>query len=678
MKLIDLFYEKNIKIYQIPVIIYKRALYFYSKHASKRGVIPLVMYGFKSMFSLLGLKIIFCNNDKIKQIDNLIDELPVQYDSQSRFYYFVDEKLYFNNRYPVIGNMPVNYSFIINNSLEDIKKTVIDLQDEKSDYIRLLIVIEKYIDKICLGLSSSNGQYIDEIVENLKSIKTSRASSLTDALQRILLFNSLLIQTGHTLMGLGRIDQLLDSFDVKDKEETDKILKDFCIQLHRFYSVKSQALLGDTGQLMILGGSNSETGYFTNYYTYAFLEIIKKLNLPDPKLLLRVSGDMPEDLIEKSLECIATGNGSPLFSNDDVIIPLLSDYGFDTNDSYNYGVSACWEPVIIGKSMDQNNLVTIPFAKIFVDMMDDSNIDSAETIEDVYDFYGRMIQDYVKKRAGEVDRNIWEPSPLLSLFFEDCIISGKDISEGGAKYNNYGLLSDGLSNAVNSLLNLEKIVFIENRMTIHDVTKVLKKNYAGKESLIEELTSSEEFFGRDDQKCISLTNKVFGYAKNALAGQSNRFGGGYKIGLSSPNYLMDGKYTTATFDGRKSHKPLNTHISCDKNIAYTELISFASQLDYSGYGINGNVIDFMINPVFLEKNFSKCVDLVKVSIEKGFFQMQMNVVSSETLIDAKKHPENYKNLIVRVWGFSAFYVDLPEKYKDMLIERALKNEGKAA
>jgi len=117
------------------------------------------------------------------------------------------------------------------------------------------------------------------------------------------------------------------------------------------------------------------------------------------------------------------------------------------------------------------------------------------------------------------------------------------------------------------------------------------------------------------------------------------------------------------------------HISCKKAVGYTELISFASQLKYTGIAFNGNVVDFMLTPSFIENNFEKFLTFLKLAIKKGFFQMQMNVVSSSTLIKAKENPELYKNLIVRVWGFSAYFNELPEEYKDYLIERAKISEN---
>ena len=155
-------------------------------------------------------------------------------------------------------------------------------------------------------------------------------------------------------------------------------------------------------------------------------------------------------------------------------------------------------------------------------------------------------------------------------------------------------------------------------------------------------------------------------------------GGKIKFGFSAPTYIIKASTSPASFDGRKNGEPFGVHISSDKpSVAYTELIQFASKLEYDGHRFNGNVIDFMITPSFIEDNFNKMVDFLILSISLGFFQMQMNVTSSDILIKAKANPKEYENLIVRVWGFSAYFNDLPENYKDLLIERALKNEGKS-
>ncbi len=130
---------------------------------------------------------------------------------------------------------------------------------------------------------------------------------------------------------------------------------------------------------------------------------------------------------------------------------------------------------------------------------------------------------------------------------------------------------------------------------------------------------------------------------------------------------------SADFSGRKNGKPYNTHISCT-DAGYTEIVGFAGKLEYSDQRFNGNVIDFFMTESLIDENTGKFVLFMKGAIASGFFQMQMNLIDSKTLIDAKAHPEKYKGLIVRVWGFSAYFNELPESYKDLLIERALAAE----
>ena len=661
---------------RLLAILYSRAIKIYSSHNYKKGLKSVVVCGFKSLSDLTKNKIVFYNNDKARQISKLLNKMTISYDENSRFYYWIDEKIYFDNCHSVIGNLPVDYSLVINNSISEIREKVASLNENNGEILSILDSIETYLDRICSTLSVRKGAFVDSIVMNLQSMKNSKACSLEDALQRVLFWNSLLHQTGQTLVGLGRLDYLLDEFVVDDKEKTSLIINDFCRALHSNYEFKSQALKGDTGQIIVLGGKEADNTYFYNQYTYIFIDVIKNLGLPDPKLLLRISEDMPEELLKASMGCILTGNGSPLFSNDDVIIPLLIDFGYDKEDAYNYAVSACWEPVVVGKSMDQNNLFTFSFAKIFVDTLNKCADSDVDNINDFLKEYDLESKKQISKSVDLINNIEWEKSPLISLFFEECLKSGKDISQGGAKYNNYGILSDGLGNTVNSLLNLKRVAFNEKRLSLKQISEILNNDFKGNEELRNELANNSEYFGHDSDEVVDLSNRLFNNCKSALEGKVSRFSGKLKVGLSSPDYLMDGAQLIATFDGRHKGKPLNPHISCDKDLAYTELLSLASKLDYSNCGFNGNVVDLMTTPDFLRNNIDKFGFLLKQSFSNGVFQLQMNVVSSEMLINAKKHPENYKYLIVRVWGFSAFYVELPEYYQDMLIERALRNEGK--
>ena len=134
----------------------------------------------------------------------------------------------------------------------------------------------------------------------------------------------------------------------------------------------------------------------------------------------------------------------------------------------------------------------------------------------------------------------------------------------------------------------------------------------------------------------------------------------------------------ASFDGRRAGDAFTVHISNEENDSFTEIVNFASSLSYKDNQFNGNVIDFMLSPDFVRNNRDKFVMFIKGAVNAGFFEMQMNVVSSKTLIEAMEKPEKFPNLIVRVWGFSAYFNDLPEEYKEVLVRRAIENERKTA
>ena len=192
-------------------------------------------------------------------------------------------------------------------------------------------------------------------------------------------------------------------------------------------------------------------------------------------------------------------------------------------------------------------------------------------------------------------------------------------------------------------------------------------------------TSIDQFHDKLIDVSLSFNKAIRCYLKpkddQEFEKYSTKQGGKFKFGLSSPGYVWCGKETPATFDGRKDGEPFATHISCDLALPTTELIQFGMKLDYRENRFNGNVLDFFVTPDFLKKNQEKYKQLLRASFSNGLYQLQMNVVDSKTLIAAKENPELFPNLVVRVWGFSAYFNDLPEEYKELLINRALESEN---
>ncbi len=645
-------------------------------------------------------KIYFTSAKKNKgsQIKGLLEKVEINI-PKNGFIFFLDEFKKLSEDGSVIDNISIDYSRVIDYSLSDYNKIYFDPKDSSNEnkkllnsrYIKnqrdMLEGIELFIQRIIKSLNRSSRQDKDKFILFFENILNKKAEHFEEGLQRILFFNQLLWQTGHELNGLGRLDKILEESFYNDlnngiltKEEAFGIIKDFLNTLHSYYWFKSAALMGDTGQVIILGGKELDGTYFSNDLTYMFIDAINNLQLPDPKALLRVSEQTPRDLIELSLKTINSGCGSPLLSNDDVVIPKMIEFGYDMEDAYNYVVSACWEPSAVGKGLEQNNMNFISYLKPLVDLFDNGSkelLDSITNLDSLMDIYKRYLKKDALKIIEILDSAEFNEDPLLSMFIDDCNEKGIDISQGGAKYNHYGITTVSLANTVNSLYNIKELVFEKKKYTLSELNALRKDNFKDS-SIIEELKNNPIHFGKEDEDILWLSNEIINCLDDCFKDYRNKFGGRIKFGLSAPSYISAGQEISASFDGRRNGEPFSTHISSDSNEDYTELMQFASKLDYDGCKFNGNVLDLMASPNFITDNFEKFTDFLEISASLGYFQMQMNVVDSKTLIEAKENPELHPNLIVRVWGFSAYFNDLPLEYKDVLIDRALRNEGKLA
>ncbi|MBR4396710.1 MAG: hypothetical protein IKS93_02530, partial [Methanobrevibacter sp.] len=214
---------------------------------------------------------------------------------------------------------------------------------------------------------------------------------------------------------------------------------------------------------------------------------------------------------------------------------------------------------------------------------------------------------------------------------------------------------------------------------LNDLNKIRKNNYKKDkyQDTYKVLKNMKPCFGMDDNEIINITNDIILLLEDCLKDYENEFGGKIKFGLTNPSFIVSNDDISASFDGRKEGDAFTPYISLDTEKDFTEILHFASKLDLNGCKFNGNVIDLMVAPNFIKNHFDEVTDFVISSIQSGFFQMQMNIVNSKTLIEAREEPETHPNLVVKFCGFSAYFNDLPKEHQDLLINRALKNEGKS-
>ena len=635
------------------------------------------------------------------QIKNLFRKVDIDIPKEG-FIYFLDELKNLNFDGKIISGISPDYSKILHSSVYSYNEFYFHpksgrgfARDLSSDFIKnqldALDGIELFIYNIVKKLRNSNHKDRAKFARYFENMIDAPAEHFEEALQRILFYNQVLWQTGHSSISLGRLDKILEDFYFDDlnsgfitQEEVYEIIKSFLKTLHSYQWYKSDAFMGDTGQVIVLGGKYEDAYgeyYFYNDLTYMFIRAIGELKLYEPKIVLRISNETPRDLIELALETISNGISNIMFSNDEVVIDKMVEFGYEKGDATNYSVSKYYGPSTVGKGLEQNNMACISFLKPLNEFFDNET----PQMLDMLDNYGELFNSYKYYLKKEVESLIetfdaikWNEDPLLSLFIDDCNDNQMDISKGGAKYNHYGITTVALENTVNSLYNIKKLVFEDKKYTLTDLNKMRKNNFKKDkyQDVYNILRNMEPCFGMDDREIINITNDVIQLLEDCLKDYTNGFGGKIKFGLTNSSYIASDDEISASFDGRKDVEPFNPYISLDTDKDFTEVLRFASKIDLDRCKFNGNVIDLMFAPNFIRNHFDELTDFIMSSIQLGFFQMQINVVSSKTLIEAKEEPETHPNLIVKFCGFSTFFNDLPKEHQILLINRALKSEGK--
>lgn len=560
----------------------------------------------------------------------------------------------------ILCSNTVDYSVVLLSDLNDIKRTI--RRNCKLGFrvhsLILITVIESFARR--------HAKYFHT------ELLYSEPVSLKDAIQKLLFYNALFWQAGHWHVGLGRLDFVLNKYYLNDLEQghitpdgAKMLISEMLKVLNKDMKEKSGEISGDTGQYIIIGGIDEDGNTVENELTSVFLNVFKDYDKPDPKLILRASHLSSDTIISFASETILSGKGSPLIVNDSVVLPSMQSFGYESKDVYNMGTSACWEPLIIGKSFDQNNSLPSIVALKALDQTIHFSV-TFETFDALLSSFLDNLCELIKRVCHDIS---FDCSPLYSLFFDDCIGRSKDYSRGGAKYSFHGLQIVSLPNTVNALLNIKRFVFDNQLFSLEDCVSAIDSDYSGYEDIRQVLLRNDLRFGNPHSDVVSLTRVITQFVDDVVSSlQIN--GNKVKVGFSSPNYINEAHSFPASLDGRHKGEPFAVHISpVSDGVDLLGIIDFASCLDYSNCRINGNVVDFIIPPAYQSKP-EVLASIIKSALDKGVFEMQLNILDYDTLVDAVKHPEKHSGLIVRVWGFSAFFNDLPDEYKQALITRA--------
>lgn len=567
---------------------------------------------------------------------------------------------------------------------EEIHKQILEFKSkgakEKIEYLEHMLatmdVIEIFVERYRQEALRVGNTTVAAILER---IPKNRPGTFHEALQFFRIIHYCLWCSFNYHNTIGRFDQYMLPYLQKDlkegrlnEDQAFELLQEFFISFNKDSDIYIGMQQGDNGQSLVLGGLNTDGSDAYNQLSDMCLKTSMKLKLIDPKINLRVHKNTDLAMYEKATLLTKQGLGFPQYSNDDVIIPALKAWGYDEEDAYDYVVAACWEFIIPDIAMDIPNIGALSFTEAMLRALYGKK--NWKKFEELMNDVHYQINSIAKELMNSVKNIYIEPSPLISILSKGCVKSGRDISIG-SKYNNYGLHGTGLSTAVDSLAAIKKYIFEEQVVTMEELLLSLDKDFKGNDELLNRLRYSEWKLGNDVDEVDELACKLLNWFADALEGKHNDRGGIFRPGTGSAMYyIWHSKEVQATPDGRRAGEPLACNYSpslfsrCKGPVSIIK--SFAKP-DLKRVANGGPLTIELHDTVFRNENsIRKVAMFVKSYMNMGGHQMQINAVNREQLIDAKRHPDNYRNLIVRVWGWSGYFVELDEVYQDHIIERA--------
>ena len=523
---------------------------------------------------------------------------------------------------------------------------------------------------------------MDDLADVLDRVPANPANTFREALQSLRILHYAMWCEGDYHNTLGRFDQYMMPYLQADletgretKESAFELLEAFFLSCNRDSDLYPGMQQGDNGQSIVLGGMTPEGGDGYNLLSEMCLEACGELRLIDPKINLRVNKSTPLEIYEKGTELTRLGLGFPQYENDDVAIPALEALGYASEDARNYAMAACWEFIIPNRAMEIPNIGALPFANV-TDEAIREELASCPDMETLKARLRERIFSSVRKILAERHDLYVIPSPWLSLFFEGCLENEKDISLGN-RYNNWGFHGTGLAPAADMLAAVEQEVFRGDTKP-EELLRAMADNFAGAEVLRDRLKYHCPKTGNDDDRADGYAAWLLECFADSVQGLRNERGGIIRAGTGSAMYyIFHANELGATADGREAGVPLPANYAPSLDIRLNGPVSLIKSFTKPGLGrvINGGplTIEFSESVFSQKEAVTKVAQLVQFFVLRGGHQLQLNTVNREKMLDAQAHPENYRNLIVRVWGWSGYFTELDKCYQDHIIRRAELN-----
>ncbi len=502
----------------------------------------------------------------------------------------------------------------------------------------------------------------------------------------------------------GRLDQHLNPFYEKEtsegtlsREEAEELLQCFWVKFNNQpappkvgVTLKESGTYTDFANINS-GGLKTDGTDGVNEVSYLVLDVIDEMKLLQPSSNVQISKKTPQKFLKRALKIVRKGWGQPSIFNTDTVIQEMLRAGKSIEDARDGGNSGCVETGAFGKESFiltgyfnlpkvleitlNNGLDPISGKQLGIKTGDPRDF---ETYDELFEAFKAQMEHFIdiKVRGNRVIERLYAtkmPVPFLSVIIDDCISEGKDYNAGGARYNTSYIQGVGIGNITDALSSIKYNVFDEKKVSMDELLKAVEANFEGYEELHYQVTRKTPKYGNDDDYADTIMQDVFNAYYDEVTGRPNGKGGVHRINmLPTTCHVYFGSVIGATTDGRLAHLPLADGISPSKGAdtsGPTGVIKSASKMDHIKTG--GTLLNQKFTPSIVagEDGLDNLAHFVRAYFTMDGHHIQFNIIDRDTLLDAQENPDDYKNLIVRVAGYSDYFGNLDKALQDEIIAR---------
>ncbi|EJM1006126.1 formate C-acetyltransferase [Klebsiella oxytoca] len=437
-----------------------------------------------------------------------------------------------------------------------------------------------------------------------------------------------------------------------------------------------------TGYTALLGGLTETGRSAVNILSFLSLDAYQNVRLPQPNLGVRVNELIDRPFLRKTAETIRLGTGIPQIFNDEVVIPAFLNRGVSLEDARDYSVVGCVELSIPGRTYGLHDIAMFNLLKVMEIVMLENESNPDITWDGLINQIRDKIRYYIKlmvegSNICDIGHRDWAPVPLLSSFIEDCVQHGQDITAGGARYNFSGVQGIGIANLSDSLHALKGMVFEQKRLSFAELIAVLKANFQTPEGekIRARLINRFEKYGNDIDEVDNISADLLRFYCKEVEQYQNPRGGQFTPGSYTVSaHVPLGSVVGATPDGRLAGEQLadgglSPMLGQDVQ-GPTAVLKSISKLDNFLLS-NGTLLNVKFTPATLagDSGLNKLADFLQAFTRLRLQHIQFNVVNADTLREAQQRPQDFAGLVVRVAGYSAFFVELSQEIQDDIIRR---------